>query len=203
MKYILEHEDLSNYLLASKYVDFDKKIIQDKIKELFCRSIDEVEKVRIAFEYVRDEIPHSWDIQSERVTRTASEVLVYKEGICYAKTMLLAALLRCQGIPTGFCYQRVSLGDTPGTRYAIHALNAVFLSSINKWIRIDAHRNINGKKPQFSIDKEQLAFPIRAEYDEIDYPIIFANHIKIITETLENNTNCIKMIECKLPTSLY
>lgn len=34
MNYILEHEDLSNYLSASKYVDFDKKIIQDKIKEL-------------------------------------------------------------------------------------------------------------------------------------------------------------------------
>lgn len=203
MNYILEHEDLSNYLLASEYVDFDKKIIQDKIKELFCTSIDEVEKVRIAFEYVRDEISHSWDIQSERVTRTASEVLVYKEGICYAKSMLLAALLRCQGIPTGFCYQRVSLGDTPGTGYAIHALNAVFLSSINKWIRIDAHRNINGKKPQFSIDKEQLAFPIRAEYDEVDYPTIFANHIHIITQTLENNTNCIEMIKCKLPTSLY
>ena len=203
MNYILEHEDLSNYLLVSKCVDFDKKIIRDKIKELFYGSIDEVEKVRIAFEYLRDEIPHYWDIQSARVTRTASEVLFYKEGICYAKSMLLAALLRGQGIPTGFCYQRVSLGDTPGKKYAIHALNAVFLSSINKWIRIDAHRTINGKKPQFSIDKEQLAFPIRAEYDEIDYPIIFANHIKIITETLENNINCIEMMECKLPTSLY
>ena len=203
MDYILEHEDLSNYLLTSKYVDFDKKIIQDKIQELFYSSIDEIEAVRIAFEYVRDEIPHSWDIQSERVTRTASEVLMHKEGICYAKSMLLAALLRSQGIPTGFCYQRVSLGDAPGIRHAIHALNAVFLSSINKWIRIDAHRNINGKKPQFSIDKEQLAFPIRAEYDEIDYPTIYANHIKTITQTLECNTNCIEMVNCNLPTSLY
>lgn len=203
MNYILEHEDISNYLLASKYVDFDKKNIQDKVKELFGRGIDEVETARIAFEYVRDEFPHSWDIQSERVTRTASEVLVHKEGVCYSKSMLLAALLRCQGIPTGFCYQRVSLGDIPGTRYAIHALNAVFLSSINKWIRLDTHRIINGVRPQFSIDKEQLAFPIRAEYDEIDYPTIYTNHLEIITQTLENNTNCIEMIECKLPTSLY
>ncbi|MCX7923102.1 MAG: transglutaminase family protein [Clostridia bacterium] len=202
MNYILEHDNLSNYLLATKYVDFDKQIIQDKVKELFYGNLDEVEKVRIAFEYVRDEISHNWDIQSERVTRTASEVLAYKEGICYAKSMLLAALLRCQGVPTGFCYQRVSLGDTPGKVYAIHALNAVFLTSINKWIRIDAHRNINGKKPQFSIDEELLAFSIRAEYDEIDYPTIFANHTEIITQTLENNTNCIEMINCKLPTSL-
>ena len=160
-------------------------------------------KVKIMFEYVRDEISHSWDIQSERVTRSASEVLKYKEGICYAKAMLLAALLRYQGIPTGFCYQRVSLGDTPGTTYAIHALNAIFLSSINKWIRIDTQRNANNKRTQFSIDKEQLAFPIRVEYDEIDYLTIFANPVKIITQTLENNTNCIEMIKCKLPTSLY
>ncbi|MBS5934055.1 MAG: hypothetical protein KIC94_14440 [Clostridiales bacterium] len=59
MNYILEHEDISNYLLASKYVDFDKKNIQDKVKELFGRGIDEVETARIAFEYVRDEFPHS------------------------------------------------------------------------------------------------------------------------------------------------
>ncbi|WP_297423866.1 transglutaminase family protein [Clostridium sp.] len=104
MNLILEHEDLSNYLVASKYVDFDKKIIRDKIKELFHRNMDEIEKVRIAFEYLRDEISHFCDIKGERVTRTASEVLMYKEGICYAKSMLLASLLRFQGIPTGFCY---------------------------------------------------------------------------------------------------
>lgn len=202
MDFILDHEDLSNYLMSSKYVDFDKEIIQDKAKQLFSTSLVEIDKVRIAFEYVRDEIHHSWDIQSERVTRTASEVLKYKEGMCYAKSMLLAALLRSQGIRTGFCYQRLALGNTPETGYCIHALNAVFLSSINKWIRIDARGNTNGKNAQFLIDKEQLAFPIRKEYDEIDYPTIYANPIKITTETLENNTNCIEMIKYKLPTEL-
>ncbi|WP_333860531.1 transglutaminase-like domain-containing protein [Clostridium sp.] len=199
MNFILEHEDLSNYVLADKYVDFDKKIIQNKVKELFSDNLDEIQKIKIAFEYVRDEISHSWDIQSEIVTRTASEVLKHKEGICYAKSMLLAALLRCQGIPTGFCYQRLTLGDTPETGYCIHALNAVFLSSINKWIRIDARGNTNGKNAQFLIDGEQLAFPIRAKYDEVDYPTIFAKPIKITTQTLENNTSCIEMVKYKLP----
>ena len=202
MGFILEYEDLSSYLLVDKYVDFDKKIIQDKAKKLFSGNFHEIQKVKIAFEYVRDEISHSWDIQSERVTRTASEVLKYKEGICYAKSMLLASLLRCQGIPTGFCYQRLTLGDTPETGYCIHALNAVFLSTINNWIRIDARGNTSGKNAQFIIDREQLAFPIRAEYDEVDYPTIFANPIKITTQTLESNTNCIQMIKSKLPTSL-
>ncbi len=202
MDFILEDKDLSNYLSASEYVDFEQKNIQDKVKELFCNDLDEIQRVKIAFEYVRDEISHSWDIQSERVTRTASEVLKYKEGICYSKSMLLAALLRCQGIPTGFCYQRLTLGDTPETGYCIHALNAVFLSSLNKWIRIDARGNTNGKNAQFFTDREQLAFPIRVEYDEIDYSTIFANPIKITTQTLENNTNCMDMYKSKLPTSL-
>jgi len=202
MDFILEHEDLSTYLLANKYIDFDKKTIQNKAKELLSNNLDEIEKVKIAFEYVRDEISHSWDIQSERVTRTASEVLNYKEGICYAKSMLLAALLRYEGIPTGFCYQRLTLGDTPDTGYCIHALNAVFISSLKTWIRIDARGNTNGKNAQFFIDKEQLAFPIRPEYDEIDYLTIFANPIKVTTETLENNTNCIEMIKFNLPTEL-
>lgn len=202
MDFMIEYKDLSKYLLVDEYVDFDKKIIQGKAGELFSGNFDEIQKVKIAFEYVRDEISHSWDIQSDRVTRTASEVLKYKEGMCYAKSMLLAALLRSQDIPTGFCYQKLTLGDTPKTGYCIHALNAVFLSSVNEWIRIDARGNTNGKNAQFLLDREQLAFTIRPEYNEVDYKTIFAKPIKITTQTLENNTNCIQMIKFKLPTQL-
>lgn len=202
MNLILENENLSHYLIVSKYVDFDKKIIQDKAKDLFHENLDKIEKIRIAFEYVRDNICHSWDIQSKRITRTASEVLKHKEGMCYAKSMLLAALLRYQGIPTGFCYQRLTLGDTPQEGYCIHALNAVLISSTGKWIRIDARGNTNGKNARFFTDKEQLAFPARAEYDEIDYPTIFVNPIKVTTEALENNTDCIEMMKYNLPTVL-
>ncbi|WP_308422147.1 hypothetical protein [Pullulanibacillus camelliae] len=56
---------------------------------------------------------HSWDIQNSMVTATASEVIQQKHGICYAKTMLLAALLRTQSISVGFCYQRLLLFDSP------------------------------------------------------------------------------------------
>lgn len=202
MKLYLEYEDISKYLLADKYVDFDKEIIKNKAEKLFDEGLDEIIKTKIAFEYVRDEISHSWDIQSQRVTRTASEALEHKEGICYAKSMLLAALLRSQGIPTGFCYQRLTLGDAPETGYCIHALNAVFLSSLSSWVRLDARGNTNGIDAQFSMENEKLAFPIRTEYDEVDYLTIFASPIEITTQTLENNTNCIEMMKFKLPTSL-
>lgn len=32
-------------------------------------------------------------------------------GICFAKSHLLAALLRCKSIPAGFCYQKLILDD--------------------------------------------------------------------------------------------
>ena len=123
MDYILERNHIEDYLKDSRYVDFRADNIQKEAGRLFDGCGDECAKIKAAFEFVRDDVAHSWDIQSERITRTASEVLRYREGICYAKSMLLAALLRSAGIPTGFCYQRLTLGDTPDTGYCVHALN--------------------------------------------------------------------------------
>lgn len=47
--------------------------------------------------------------KDKRVTCSASDVLQHRSGICYAKSNLLAALLRKEGIPTRFCYQRLIL----------------------------------------------------------------------------------------------
>jgi transglutaminase-like putative cysteine protease len=155
-----------------------------------------------AYEFVRDEIAHSWDIQSARITRTASEALIFKEGICYAKANLLSALLRTVKIPIGFCYQRLTFGDTPETGYCIHALNAVYLSEINTWVRLDARGNKEGVNAQFSTDREQLAFPIRKYYDEKDYPMIYKKPLKITMDTLINNANCLEMCQYHLPTEI-
>jgi hypothetical protein len=48
------------------------------MNELFHEEQSEIEKAKIAFEFVRDEIYHSWDIQNTRVTCKASEVLNYQ-----------------------------------------------------------------------------------------------------------------------------
>ena len=42
--------------------------------------------------FVRDEIPHSWDIGANIVSKTASETLINKTGICWVKSCLFAAL---------------------------------------------------------------------------------------------------------------
>jgi len=134
---------------------------------------EHVEFVKKAYEFVRDEISHSWDIQSSRITCKASETLFFREGICYAKSNLMCALLRSKGIPTGFCYQRLTIGDTPDTGYCIHALNAVYLKSLGRWVRLDARGNKVGISAEFSINEEKLAFSLREEYNEVDYSEIY------------------------------
>jgi len=108
------------------------------------------------------------------VTCSASEVIKHGQGICYAKSHLLAALLRCLGIPTGFCYQKLVLDDDSKPWLIIHALNAVYLKSLKKWIRLDARGNKEGVNAQFSTNSEMLAFPVRSELSEETSPIIFA-----------------------------
>jgi transglutaminase-like putative cysteine protease len=62
------------------------------------------------FQFVSDEIKHSLDYRLNPVTCKASDVLFHKTGYCYAKSHLLVALLRANGIPSGLCYQRLSIG---------------------------------------------------------------------------------------------
>ncbi|WP_249872656.1 transglutaminase-like domain-containing protein [Oceanobacillus saliphilus] len=202
MNLICESGILNDYLLELNEVNYSSTIIKKKAEEIFNPFQTEIEKAKVGFEFVRDEISHSWDIQSKRVTCNASEVLEYKEGICYAKSHLLASLLRSQGIPTGFCYQRLMLFDTPEKGYCIHSLNAVFFKSLNKWIRLDARGNKKGIDAQFSIVKEKLAFPIKEELDEKDYPVIYAKPHPKTVAVLEEHTNALEMYNNHLPEGL-
>jgi len=115
---------------------------------------------------------------------------------------LLAAILRSKGIPTGFCYQRLTKGDTPATGYCIHALNAVYLKSLERWIRLDARGNKEGVNAQFNIHEEKLAFPIRKKYDEEDYPVIYMKPNSKTITTLKQNSDCNQMLLHFLTTKL-
>lgn len=115
------------YLEATKYVDYDHPKIQQQARQLKKESSDEIDLVKNTFQFVRDKISHSWDVQDSRVTVSASDCLREGVGICWAKANLLAALLRANGIPSGFSYQRLILGLTPDTGYCIHALNTLIL----------------------------------------------------------------------------
>ena len=105
----IESTDINDYLRTTEIIDWNNPNVLVKAKEIVGGVTDNVTKIKILFEWVRDEVPHSKDINSDIVTCTASEVLKAGTGICFAKSHLLAALLRANGIPCGFCY--LSIGN--------------------------------------------------------------------------------------------
>jgi transglutaminase-like putative cysteine protease len=129
-------------------------------------------------------------------------VLQHREGICYAKSHLLAALLRAQGIPSGICYQRLTLYEDPADGFAVHALNTVWLASLQRWIRLDARGNRPGVDAQFSLDEEHLAFPVRAELGEVDYLVNLPEPHPVVLATLGAHADAMVMYQKGLPSEL-
>jgi hypothetical protein len=114
------------------------------------------------------------------LTCKASDVLAHGTGYCYAKSHLLAALLRANGIPAGLCYQRLTITDQPP--FCLHGLNAVYLEDFG-WYRLDARGNKPGINAEFCPPIEKLAFPIMTK-GEADLPEIWAEPLAIIIDTL-------------------
>ncbi len=201
MDLIFESKSKEDYLLRSEIIDFEDEAITRLAQKLKASVLSEEDLARKTYEYVRDKIGHSADINGHIVTCNASDVLKVREGICYAKSHLLAALLRKNGMPTGFCYQLLRL-DEDNSPLILHGLNAVYISEVQRWVRLDARGNKEGVDAQFRIDKEQLAFPIRQEVGEKDYPYVFAspdpNVIEVLTksktvdELWDNLPNCLE-----------
>ena len=170
------------YLAASTYIDFDHPDVAAQARVLAEGAASTREVVRRCFEFVRDEIHHSVDFMQNPVTCKASDALRHRTGYCYAKSHLLAALLRANGVPTGLCYQRLSVGDTGGP-YCLHGLNAVWLDGIG-WFRIDARGNKPGVDAQFAPPVERLAFAIRKPAER-DLPEIWAEPLPCVVHVLE------------------
>ena len=83
-------------------------------------------------------------------------------------------------------------------RMCLHALNAAYISSINRWVRFDARGNKPGVDAQFSLEKEQLAFPLNEQLGEKDYPEIYSEPLPSIVQALRNSENC-HMLRMHLP----
>ena len=174
---------LTGFLIEDEYVNFTAPNIQTKAAELFADVTDDIQKARAAFEFVRDKIPHSFDIDAKIITAKASDVLEYKTGICHAKANLLAALMRSQGIPAGFCFQHITLMADDSEGYCVHCYNAVWLNG--KWIKLDARGNKPGVNALFSLEKPILAFSCRPMYDEYFWLGVYAAPHKETMQMLE------------------
>ncbi len=109
---------------------------------------------------------------------------MFGSGFCYAKSHLLAALLRANGIPAALCYQRLSCNDD-GTEFCLHGLNAIHLPNVG-WYRVDARGNRADVDARFTPPLERLAFPTSAT-GEADIPGLFADPLPVIVNALTSH----------------
>lgn len=172
---------MDQFLKATELIDWSNPEVLSKAKELSKNITDIKEVARRCFEWVRDHIQHSSDFQRNPVTCAASQVLKKGTGYCYAKSHLLAALLRANGIPAGFCYQRLSVrGD--GAPYSLHGLNAVYLPDLG-WYRVDSRGNKPGVNAQFTPPTERLAFELTMPAER-SFPELLADPLPVVVSAL-------------------
>ena len=80
---IIQHSDIiDEYLKEDEVIDYKNEFIVEQANTLFEKASNELEYIKIAYEFVRDNIYHSADINEDIITCTASEVLKAGHGIC-------------------------------------------------------------------------------------------------------------------------
>jgi transglutaminase-like putative cysteine protease len=183
---------MQKYLEESEIIDFSHPAVSALAQRLAGNASTDVEIAKVCFEFVRDEIRHTGDHPEPITTLKASEVLKHKTGWCYAKSHLLAALLRANGIPASFCYQRLSCSEYKDDIFCLHGLNAVYLQE-HGWYRIDPRGNKAGVDAQFVPPKEQLAF-VLAE-NEWDLPENYAEPLDVVVTALATHKRHEEMVE--------
>ena len=182
---------MEEYLKETQIVDFSNKEVSKLAKNLANNAKNDEKIAKRCFEFVRDEIRHSGDFKDEVTTCRASEVIEHKTGWCYAKAILLAALLRTNNIPTAFCYQRLSCSEYEKGVYCLHGLNAVYLKK-HGWYKIDARGNKAGVDAQFEPPVEKLAFTPQTNEYNIDE--LYVDPLPEVIEALEKNSCYSEMV---------
>jgi hypothetical protein len=202
---------MKKYLAESDIINFSNFEIVALCKKLTKNCHSDVDIVKVCFEYVRDEVRHVADykdkVDNELTTYIASDVLKYKMGWCFSKSHLLAALLRYNKIPTGFCYQRMNCSALHKKTYCLHGFNAVYLKEFG-WYRIDPRGNktftCKGDEgldtiiidAQFTPPVEMLAYPDAQDAPNIDK--ILSEPLDLVIDSLKIN-NTFEVMRKKFP----
>jgi transglutaminase superfamily protein len=183
---------MKKYLKSSMFIDWENPQVLSQAG-LLSKGLKSKESIaRACFAFVCDEIKHSWDCKLNPITCKASEVLKHGTGYCYAKSHLLAALLRANSIPAGLCYQRLTIKDEQPP-FCLHGLNAIYLERYG-WYRVDARGNKEGVCAEFCPPTEKLAFQIVA-HGEADFPEIWDEPLPVVIDALERGKNYLDMAE--------
>lgn len=173
--------DMAPYLSSTDIIDWHHADVLAKARELAAESTDPVAIAKVCFDWVRDNVLHIGDYNIQTVACSASEVLETASGVCYAKSHLLAALLRANGIPAGFCYQRLSVDDI-GPPFCLHGLTAVWLPVFG-WYRVDPRGNNQSVHAEFAPPEELLCYAPHLP-GENELPEIWPEPLPVIIESL-------------------
>jgi transglutaminase-like putative cysteine protease len=180
---------VSEYLAEDDVIDHSRPEITALAARLRAENPGTAEFARAAFDFTRDEVKHSMDVADPVVAVSASEVLRQGAGLCFAKSHLLAALLRAEGVPAGLCYQKLSNGR--GGHF-LHGMVAVYLDG--QWHRQDPRGDKPGVATEFSLTDERLAYQPRAELGEADLGPILASPDPGLVAALRNAGNTIDLV---------
>lgn len=208
---IPETDDLGRYLEDTITIDWQTPAVTACARRLLSGEGDAAARVEKLFRFVRDEIAHSFDLGPEAAERLAarpaegfppsfvrrgiacraSETLALGHGLCFAKSHLLAALLRFAGYPTGFGYVKLVYDDKPG-RFVLHGFVAVHWQPAQSWILLDPRGDRGRLDEAGAIASEcrfaapfSLAYAPDPERGESFLPFIYKRPGKRIVDFLE------------------
>ena len=186
------------YLRSTAVIDWARPDVLALARALSDGQDDPIEIARRCYEWVRDRIAHTMDAGHVVVTYRASEVLHERTGFCFAKSHLLVALLRANGLRSGLAYQRLALDDN-GQTFCLHGLVAVDLPG-HGWYRIDPRGNKPGIDAGFTPPRERLAYPA-SQTGEVVFPRVYADPVTPVARALELHRSATVLATC-LPDAL-
>jgi transglutaminase-like putative cysteine protease len=156
---------ITPFLSCSGVITCTNAEIRSLARSITTSGTDDIERTKILFTWVRDNIAHSGDAGQDPLVWNAVDVLTAGHALCFGKSHLFVALCRALGIPAGLCYQRV---HRENGNWVLHGLSAVYMEQLDKWIRLDPRGNRQGISAEFSIDQELIAYEPSIEGEWLD-----------------------------------
>jgi transglutaminase-like putative cysteine protease len=173
---------IAEFLQPTAIIDSADPEIVAAAAEIAGDATADEEIARRCFEWMRDSVRHSSDHPIPTVTCAASDVLRHRVGFCYAKSHLLAALLRARQIPAALCYQRLAF-DSSASSFFLHGLVAIHLQQ-HGWYRVDPRGGKAGAAADFTPPIERLPYSPTLP-GEADIPDRFPDALACVVTTLK------------------